>query len=110
MLPAVATAGTSGDMGGIVTDARTGAPVAGARVEARSGSDERVTTTDSRGHFIFFNLQPDTYTLSVVKAGYVSRSAPGYEVEADQIQQYDLKLTESRGSDSGSDGGSPPGS
>jgi Carboxypeptidase regulatory-like domain len=90
---AAALAGTSGGIGGMITDANTGKPVSGASVVALSASQELTTTTDARGHFMFFALQPDSYSITIQKDGYVAQSSAGYEVDADQTQLYDFKIT-----------------
>jgi hypothetical protein len=87
-----ALAGTSGNIAGIVRDAKTGAPIAGVRMSISSGSQTVSTTTDGKGRFVVFALQPDQYTLTAQKTGYYARSLGGYEVFADQTQQYDLQL------------------
>ena len=87
-----ASAGTLGGIAGIVTDAKTGAPVAGVHLQISSPSQTITVTTDSHGHYIAFSLQPDDYTLTAEKAGYDTRSLSGYSVYADQTQQYDLQL------------------
>jgi hypothetical protein len=88
-----ALAGTSGGIGGLITDATTGKPASGASVVAHSASQELTTTTDARGHFMFFALQPDSYSITIQEDGYVTQSSDGYEVEADQTQLYDFKIT-----------------
>jgi len=96
-----AQAGTLGAIGGIVTDAKSGAPIAGAHVKISSPSQEISVTTDAHGHYIAFSLQPDDYTLTAEKDGYETRSASGYSVNADQTQQYDLQLQPGSPGDSG---------
>jgi hypothetical protein len=90
-----ATAGTLGGISGVVTDGKTGAPLAGVRVEISSPSQSVTATTDARGHYIAFSLQPDDYTLTAEKDGYETRSLSGFSVFADQTQLYDLKLSPS---------------
>ncbi len=85
-------AGTLGGIAGIVTDAKTGAPVAGAKVEIQSKSQKVTATTSANGHYVALSLQPDDYTLTVEKDGYATQSFSGYTVQADQTQQYDLKI------------------
>jgi uncharacterized protein YfaS (alpha-2-macroglobulin family) len=87
-----ASAGTLGGINGIVTDSKTGAPIAGAHVKITSPSQSVTATTDAKGHYIVFSLQPDEYTLTVDKAGYATRTFSDYSVFADQTQQYDLQL------------------
>ncbi|HEY2475075.1 MAG TPA: carboxypeptidase-like regulatory domain-containing protein [Candidatus Cybelea sp.] len=90
-----ALAGTSGGIAGIVTDSKTGAPVPGVQVKISSPSDAATVTTDAHGHYVVFSLQPDdNYTFTLEKNGYVTRSASGYSVYADQTQRYDLTLTQ----------------
>lgn len=91
--PSLALAGTSGGIAGTVTDAKTGAPISGVHLRISSGSQMVNTTTDSRGHYIVFNLQPDNYTVTAVKDGYAPASVSGDAVYADQTQQYDMTLT-----------------
>jgi hypothetical protein len=87
-----ALAGTSGNIAGIVRDAKTGAPVAGVQLRISSGSETVNTTTDAHGRYVAFALQPDDYTLTAAKEGYATESFTGYPVFADQTQQYDLQL------------------
>jgi hypothetical protein len=87
-----ATAGTLGGISGVVTDAKTGAPIAGAHVQISAPSQSVTVTTDARGHYIAFSLQPDDYTLTAEKDGYGTRSVSGESVFADQTQVYDLQL------------------
>lgn len=87
-----AFAGTSGGISGIVTDAKTGAPIAGVRLQISSPSQSVTVSTDAHGHFIALALQPDDYTLTAVKSGYDTLSQDGYAVFADQTPLYDLSL------------------
>jgi hypothetical protein len=89
----IALAGTSGGIAGIVTDAKTGAPISGVLLQITSPSQSVKTTTDAHGRYIVFALQPDNYTVSAEKDGYDARSVSDEAVFADQTQQYDLKLT-----------------
>jgi carboxypeptidase family protein len=88
-----ALAGTLGGIAGVVTDAKTGAPISGVQLQISSPSQTVTTTTDAKGHFIALSLQPDTYTLTAEKDGYDTRETAGYSVSADQTQRYDLSLT-----------------
>ncbi|MGB8964545.1 MAG: carboxypeptidase-like regulatory domain-containing protein [Candidatus Cybelea sp.] len=90
-----ALAGTSGNIRGVVSDASTGAPIAGAKVQIASPSQSITTTTDAHGQFTVFYLQPDDYTMTAEKAGYDSRSVSGYSVQADQTQVFDMQLSPS---------------
>ncbi len=88
-----ALAGSSGGIAGTITDAKTGAPIPGVRLQVTSPAESVTTTTDAHGHFIVFSLEPDTYTVTAQKDGYVTRTASDYSVYADQTQQYDMNLT-----------------
>jgi hypothetical protein len=96
-----ATAGVLGGMAGFITDAKTGAPLAGVRVEISSPSQTINTTTDAHGHYAALSLPPDDYTVTAVKDGYGSLAVTGESVFADQTQQYDLKLTPESANSSG---------
>jgi len=91
--PLAVHAGTLGGISGVVTDAKTGTPVVGAHLTLTSGSQAATATTDARGHYTVFTLQPDDYTITAEKDGYESTALGGCTVFADQTQIYDLKLT-----------------
>src|SRR5581483_4131840 len=84
--PPSARAGTTGGLGGTVTEAGTSAPIAGVRVTVASPSQSATTLTDASGHFHFVSLAPDEYTASLEKAGYDPISYPGIAVLADAQQ------------------------
>ncbi len=90
-LPAIA--GTTGGLNGIVTDATTKAPIAGAKVTVTSPSQVASATTDAGGHFAFVSLAPDEYTVDVSKPGYAPASYPGVAVFADAQQALTLVLS-----------------
>jgi len=83
-------AGTTGSITGTVTDKATNAPIAGIRVTASSPSQDATTTSDATGHFTFLSLAPDTYTISIEKAGYDQFSQSGITVQSDQSQRLTL--------------------
>jgi len=89
---APAWAGTTGTVSGRVTDAETGAPIAGARVTVTSPSQQSATQTDANGRFAFVSLAPDEYQVSVVKTGYDPVSYPGLAVFADARRTLALQL------------------
>ena len=101
-----ALAGTSGGVAGIVTDSKSGTPIAGATVRISSPSQTVTTKTDAKGHFIVFALQPDNYNVTAAKDGFDAHSITGYEVQADQTQQVDVQLSPASGTDAS---GQPPG-
>jgi hypothetical protein len=87
-----ALAGVTGGLEGVVTDATTRAPIAGATVVATSPSQTATATSDAHGRFVFLTLAPDTYTLHVEKSGYQSVAQSGFTVLADQTQQVTLAM------------------
>lgn len=84
LVPHASWAGTTGTLRGVVVDAGTHAPIAGARVAASSPSQAVDGVTDATGTFSFISLTPDTYTVSVSKQGYADVSQPGVSIFADQ--------------------------
>ncbi|HEX8827783.1 MAG TPA: TonB-dependent receptor, partial [Xanthobacteraceae bacterium] len=87
-----ALASTTGGLSGTVVDADTSAPVAGAQVTASSPTQTAAATTDASGHFAFLTLGPDTYTVTVTKAGYQPTSVPGQIVFADTVQTVAVRI------------------
>ena len=87
-----ALAGVTGNIAGTIKDS-SGAPVAGAQVQAVSASQSSTATTDAGGHFVILSLNPDTYTLTVSKSGYQGTSYPGVVVFADQTQSVAYTMT-----------------
>lgn len=60
----------TGAISGIVTDANTNAPVAGAKVSIVAPTGNYTTTTNSAGFYSEVGLPLDTYTVTVSKNGY----------------------------------------
>ncbi|MBV8284697.1 MAG: carboxypeptidase regulatory-like domain-containing protein, partial [Candidatus Eremiobacteraeota bacterium] len=88
-----ALAGTTGGLSGVVVDADTSAPVAGATITVSAPSQSSTGTTDASGRFTFLTLAPDTYTVTVNKSGYQAVSEPGQIVFADTVQTVTVRLT-----------------
>ncbi|MBV8172809.1 MAG: TonB-dependent receptor, partial [Candidatus Eremiobacteraeota bacterium] len=91
----VGYAGTTGRIRGRILDAQSQAPVSGAEVTAVSPSQTAKTTTLSTGGYVFVSLSPDTYAITVVKAGYNTTTKPGVTVLADQEQDVDIPMQRS---------------
>ena len=75
--------------------AQRGAPIAGAKVVATSPSQTATVTTDASGRFSLLSLAPDTYTISVSKAGFETSTTTGISVFADQLQTLRVTLAPS---------------
>jgi hypothetical protein len=84
-------AGTTGSITGTVTTP-TGAAVGAVRVTAVSPSQSSSVTTDASGHFTMLSLAPDTYTITIVKAGFQTVTTTGISVFADQSQALRLSM------------------
>jgi hypothetical protein len=84
-------AGTTGSISGTVTDKSNNAPLSGVKVTAASPSQVASTTTDASGRFSLLSLAPDTYSVSVLKAGYASTVDAGITVQSDQNQTISLQ-------------------
>ncbi len=85
-----AFAGTTGALGGTVTDVATRLPLANAKVTVMSPSASASVTTDSTGRFVFLALAPDTYSVTVSLAGYEGLSLSGETVIADQTSTLNI--------------------
>ena len=90
--PQVARGGTTGTITGTVSDAETGARLAGVRVTAVSPTATRATVTNSAGFYSLQALLPDSYTVSFVAEGYDPASTEGVFVNQDQTAVVDRKL------------------
>jgi hypothetical protein len=88
-------AGTTGTITGTVVNEATKAPIAGASVTAESPSQVARVTTDASGRFTFLSLAPETYTITVERAGYDVVSIAGISVFADQSQTLPIALQRS---------------
>jgi len=78
---AAAPRGPSGTLSGRVTDAVSGAGIAGARVTAEPGG--RTALTDGSGDFSL-SLAPGTYDVTASHPRYESQTATGVEIVVDQ--------------------------
>jgi subtilisin family serine protease len=83
--------GDTGAIAGVVTDASSGSPIAGATVVA-DGPVSRSTTTDASGAYSFNPVPVGTYDVTASMFGYGSASQSA-EVLADQTTTVNLALT-----------------
>lgn len=84
---------TSGAVAGFVTDAQTGAPVAGAEVLLRelSNGDTLHAVTDRNGFFEFTDLPPGAFELEAAQGSFASQQIP-VQVQAGIETQADITL------------------
>ncbi len=97
-LPAAYSQGVTGQMSGTVTDA-SGAILAGATVKltADLSQQDRLFTTSTNGSFIFTNLFPGNYTITVTAPGfktYQQRSIALGAQERVDLHEIQLQLGE----------------
>ncbi|MDQ6676250.1 MAG: carboxypeptidase regulatory-like domain-containing protein [Acidobacteriota bacterium] len=78
---------------GLIRDI-TGAPISGADVKVRSRNTNEIRSirTGETGQFTIAELNPDTYEITVEKAGFKLLRESGLELEVDQTARLDLKL------------------
>ena len=84
---------TTGVVQGTVRD-EAGAFVAGAAVEVRNVETNltRTLSTDEDGRFVFLQLRPGRYTLSVVKQGYATLAQEEFPLTVGQTANLDLSM------------------
>jgi hypothetical protein len=68
--PAAVPAETTGSIAGFVRDERSGTPIAGARVVARSPAQVAATTTGPDGFYVMLDLVPGRYLVSTTRSDY----------------------------------------
>ncbi len=88
VLAARARAQPSGIISGVVLDATTQAPLAGALITARSPAlmGEQIAVTDDAGTFEMTLLPPGTYALAVQHDGFLPFSPEGVAVRGRRIK------------------------
>ncbi|HEX7240763.1 MAG TPA: TonB-dependent receptor [Longimicrobiaceae bacterium] len=90
-LPAgLAAQGATGRIEGRVVDARTGAPLGGARVVLQGSQDAAVTGTD--GRFSLARVPVGSRTVAATLMGYTPATVPGVQVQAAEVARVDVKL------------------
>ncbi|MBI2842434.1 MAG: carboxypeptidase regulatory-like domain-containing protein [Armatimonadetes bacterium] len=79
---AVSEPSAGGDISGTVTDSVTAAPIAGAVVRLIGTANS--VTTGADGKYVFTDLAPQGYTLSITKLGYMMKRATSVTPPATQ--------------------------
>lgn len=84
---------TTGVIQGQVTD-QTGAIVPGANVEVRNVETNSVNnqSTNEEGRFVFLQLQPGNYTLTVAKQGFATLVQENFPLTVGQAISLDLSM------------------
>ncbi len=86
------TGSEPGTLRGIVRNAVTSDPVAGARVEAAGTSVTETTTSDAGGLYVLL-LEPDIYTVTASAYGYFPYTRTGIEVTSKVTTTVNVPLT-----------------
>lgn len=85
-------AGTTGGISGRITDATTQASLQGVSVDAHSGSGSAHTVTNAGGNYSFVSLDPDTYSITASKDGYITYLQDGITIQADVQQSLNVSM------------------
>src|SRR5689334_18503789 len=76
---------TAGSISGTVTDARQAVvPNAEVRITNEATAVSRTVKTDETGHFVFTNMAPATYELTVSASGFKAAVQRGLQLQVDQ--------------------------
>jgi len=92
--PSCVNTANTGLISGVVTDANTSNPIAGAQVLASrlSGVDTYPASTDVNGEYQFVGLVTGTYTLTATAAGYYSATISNVAVSASVTTTQNIAL------------------
>ena len=92
-LPLLAQTTTLGTVSGTVSDP-TNAVVPDAAVTLKDTSTGNVRTTNSNaaGRYVFINVNPGKYDLSITKQGFAKTSIPGLTVQVGQVSTNNVTL------------------
>ncbi|NOX90463.1 MAG: TonB-dependent receptor [Calditrichaeota bacterium] len=85
-------AGTTGKLSGVVTDVRTGEPLAGVNVYLEGTSYG--SSTDQDGFFYILNIPPGRYTLIASYVGYKVFQAKNVKIDIDLTTTLNIRLEE----------------
>ncbi len=95
VLASTAVAQSTGSIVGKVTDAVAGKPVAGARVQAMSGSTAVATVvTGDNGSYRIVSIEAGSYTVTASRIGYAAKRAAGVRVTAGAMATANFALEE----------------
>ena len=92
LLVAFVYAGTTGKITGMVTDSKTGEPLAGVNVLVEG--TYLGAATDLDGYYVILNVPPGSYKLSASFVGYTVSSVLDVRVNIDQTTTINFKLAE----------------
>jgi hypothetical protein len=76
ILCAQAPAAKPGSIDGVVTNSVTGEPLKKVQIALRTRDSQSTAITDATGHFHFDNVNPDSYSISAERPGFMVPGAP----------------------------------
>src|SRR5689334_16473139 len=85
-LPVTAQTGSTGSIAGVVSDP-SGAvvPAATVTITDRSTGTKRTTTTTDTGRYVFPNVDPGVYDVSITKQGFANTTIAAQNVRVGQV-------------------------
>ncbi len=86
----VTSAGITGKVAGIITDAASGEPMPAVNIVIEGTT--LGGATDNEGHYFIINIPPGTYTLQASMLGYAIESKTGDIVNVDHTTPLDFGL------------------
>jgi hypothetical protein len=85
-IPVWAQTTSMGTMTGVVTDSSNAViPGATVAVKDKATGDSQTTATNSAGRYVFVNLRPGTYEITITKTGFSKVSIPADVVEVGMV-------------------------
>ena len=82
-----------GTITGVVTDPSNAVvPDATVTVKDKATGDTRTTTTNSAGRYVFVNVRPGTYDITITKTGFAKVSIPSDVVEVGMVSTNNVTL------------------
>ena len=92
-LPALAQTTSMGTMTGVVTDPSNAVvPGATVTIKDKATGDMQTTTTNNSGRYVFVNLRPGDYQVTVTKTGFSTVSIPSDVIEVGMVSTNNVVL------------------
>jgi len=92
-LPVWAQTSSLGTMAGVVSDSSNAVvPDAAVTIKDKSTGEERRTTTNNAGRYVFVNVRPGTYEVTITKTGFSKVSIPSDVVQVGMTSTNNVTL------------------